>query len=114
MNKPGTLRLLIAALLLAGCAAQEPIRNAQQPVDLFEINRFSKTSEPETELVTTQFRLLERAEVCSDMGISQEQSNAVRKVYETPWAQIPGSTSFVRRTKQRGKNLASPKRRGLP
>jgi hypothetical protein len=94
MNKSGTLRLLIAALLLAGCAAQEPIRNARRPVDFFEISRFSKTSEPETELVTTQFRLLERAEVCSDMGISQEQSNALRKVYETPWTQLPGWTEF--------------------
>lgn len=94
MNRHGTFTLLVAALLLAGCAAQEPSRSARRPIDFFEIGRLSDVTDPQTELVTTKFRLLERAEVCSDMGLSQEQSNAVRKVYETPWEQIPGLTEF--------------------
>jgi len=94
MNRHGTFTLLVAALLLAGCAAQEPSRSARRPIDFFEIGKLSDVTDPQTELVTTKFRLLERAEVCSDMGLSQEQSNAVRRVYETPWEQIPGLTEF--------------------
>jgi hypothetical protein len=94
MNRHGTFALLVSALLLAGCARQEPSRSARRPIDFFEIDRLSEVTDPETELVRTKFRLLERAETCSDMGLSQEQSNAVRRVYETPYAQIPGMTEF--------------------
>jgi hypothetical protein len=94
MNRHGTFTLLLGALLLAGCARQEPSRSARRPIDFFEIGRLSETTDPQTELVRTKFRLLERAEVCSDMGLSQEQSNAVRRVYETPYEQIPGLTEF--------------------
>lgn len=94
MNRHGTFTLLVAALLLAGCATQEPSRSARRPIDFFEIGKLSDVTDPQTELVTTKFRLLERAEVCSDMGLSQEQSNAVRRVCETTWEQIPGLTEF--------------------
>ncbi len=94
MNRHGALTLLVGALLLVGCSAQEPSRSARRCIDLFEIGRLSDATDPQTELVTTKFRLLERVEVCSDMGLSQEQSNAVRRIYETPWEQIPGLTEF--------------------
>jgi hypothetical protein len=94
MNRHGALTLLVGALLLVDCSAQEPSRSARRCIDLFEIGRLSDATDPQTELVTTKFRLLERVEVCSDMGLSQEQSNAVRRIYETPWEQIPGLTEF--------------------
>jgi hypothetical protein len=94
MNRHGATTLLGVFLLLAGCAAQEPGRTARRPIDRFEIDRLSEVSDTETELVTTKFLLLERVEVCSDLKLSQEQSNAVRKAYATPWEKIPGMTEF--------------------
>jgi hypothetical protein len=90
MNRHRAFTLLLGALLVASCAAQEPSRTARRPIDCFEIGRLSEGSDAETELVTTRFRLLERAEVCADMRLSQEQSSAVRRLYATPWEQIPG------------------------
>jgi hypothetical protein len=124
MNRHATFTLWVGALMLTGCAAQEPNQSARRPVDFFEIGRLSDISEPQTELVTTKFRLLERAEVCSDMGLSHEQSNTVRRVYETPWEQIPGLTEFraqqkptrqeagLTEDKQVSLNLASSRGRG--
>ena len=94
MNRRRAFTLLASALLLSGCAAQETNRTARRLVDSFEIARLSDVSEPQTELVTTRFRLLERAEVCSDLGLSQGQSNAVHRVFETPWEQVPGLAEF--------------------
>jgi LTXXQ motif family protein len=94
MNRHGTFTLLVGALLLAGCARQEPSRSARRPIHLFEFRRLPEVTDHQRELVTTKFHLLERAETCSDMGLSQEQSNAVRRVYETPYEQIPGLTEF--------------------
>ena len=94
MNRHAAITLLVGALLLGCCGAQEPGQTARRPIDRFEIGRLSEVSDTQTELVTTRFRLLERAEVCSDMKLSQEQSNAVRRVCATPWEQIPGLTEF--------------------
>jgi len=96
MNRHGAITLLVGALLLGCCGAQEPGQSARRPIDRFEIGRLSEVSDTQTELVTTRFRLLERAEVCFDMKLSQEQSNAVRRVCATPWEQIPGLTEFRR------------------
>jgi len=115
MNRHGAITLLVGALLLAGCAPQDVSGTARRSIDRFEIGRLSEVSDTQTELVTTRFRLLERAEVCSHLKLSQEQSNAVRRTYVTPWEQIPGMAEFraqQKTAKQKG-DLTEEERKSL-
>jgi hypothetical protein len=99
MKSHARLGLLVGTLLLAGCGARQPAPSARQPIDFFEIAKLMEITDPQTELVRTEFRLLERTEVGADLWLSQEQSNAVRSVYGTPWDQVPGSSEFLAQQK---------------
>jgi hypothetical protein len=104
MNLRAIFTLTMCGILLAGCQTLEKTPSARRYVDFFEIDRISPATDPETELVKTQFRVLERPEAQADMGLSQEQMTSVQVAYQAPADQIPGLTEFIaqrRSAKQR-------------
>jgi hypothetical protein len=70
-------------------------QSARRYIDFFEIDRVSPATEPQTEIVKTQFRVLERSEAQVDMGLSQEQIASLKKAYQAPADQIPGLQEFI-------------------
>lgn len=95
MNLKAILTLTGCAMLLTVCQAQSTNQSARRYVDFFEIDRVSQATDPQTEIVKTQFRVLERPEAQADMGLSQEQIASLKKAYQAPDGKIPGLQEFI-------------------
>lgn len=111
MNLKAMLTLTACAMLLASAQAQNTNPSARRYVDFYEIDRASPATDPQTEIVKTQFRVLERAEAQADMGLSQEQITSLRKAYQAPSAQIPGLQEFIAQRRAPNKPDLTPEER---
>jgi len=111
MNLKAILTLTGCAMLLTVCQAQSTNRPARRYVDFFEIDRVSPATDPQTEIVKTQFRVLERPEAQVDMGLSQEQIASLKKVYQAPSEQIPGLQEFISQQRASKKADLTPEER---
>jgi len=61
--------------------------------------------------MTTRFRLLERPEVQTDLGLSQDQMHAIRPAYKTPWKEVPGLSDFIAEQKEKKAGLSEDDRK---
>jgi len=111
MKQKRILTILAVTSALAGCNPTSPGPSARLYLDMFEIERYAPHAEPQTSLMTTRFRLLERSEVQSDLGLSQQQVTAIRKAYKTPWKEIPGLSDFIAEQKEKKQGLSEEERK---
>lgn len=94
MNHKTLSALIACGILLAGCQPHETSPSARRYIDFFEIDRISDITDPQSALVTVQFRVLERPEVQADLALSKEQALSLQKAYNTAMDQIPGMDEF--------------------
>jgi hypothetical protein len=106
MNERRILTILAVACVLAGCKARTPEPSARLYLDMFEIERYAPRADPEASLMTTRFRLLERPEVQTDLGLSADQTNAIQTAYRTPRKEVPGLNDFIVEQREKKKDLA--------
>ena len=111
MNLKAILTLIGCAVLLTVCQAQSTNQSARRYIDFFEIDRVSPATDPQTEIVKTQFRVLERPEAQADMGLSQEQITSLKKAYQAPEDQIPGLQEFIAQRRASKKTDLTPEER---
>ena len=95
MDLRAILTFAAYVMLLATCQAQGTTQSARRYIDFFEIDRLSPATDPQSEILKTQFRVLERPETQEDMGLSQEQVASLKKAYEAPSDQISGLQKFI-------------------
>jgi len=106
MNEKRIAIILLAASVIAGCKATTPGPTARLHLDMFEIERYAPHADPQASLMTTRFRLLERPEVQADLGLSEDQMDAIRTAYKTPWKKIPGLSDFIAEQKEKKAGLS--------
>lgn len=111
MNERRIAIILLTALVFAGCKAKTPEPTARLYLDMFEIERYAPHADPQASLMTTRFRLLERPEVQTDLGLSQDQMQAIRVAYNTPWKEIPGLSDFIAEQEQKKQGLSENDRK---
>jgi hypothetical protein len=109
MNEKRIAIILLAASVLAGCKAETPEPSARLYLDMFEIERYAPHADPQASLMTTRFRLLERSEVQTDLGLSAGQTDAIQAVYKTPWKEIQGFSDFIAAQKEKKQDLPEDK-----
>ena len=110
MNLKRTLSILVVTCTLIGCAPTKPEPTARLYLDMFEIDRYASHADPQASLVTTKFRLLERSEVQSDLGLSQDQVIDIQTAYKTPLNTIPEISDFIANKKNNKEGLSEDER----